>query len=440
MKITYVVHQFLPRYFTGTEQYVHAIASRFQGAGHDVEVFCLEPDFGDRGGVFVLERETVEGLSVVRVRFWRQLHRDWQRLDFNHPVMSERFGRYLEERCPDVVHVFHTRYLGADLLEETERLDIRTVVHLMDFWFLCPAVTLMKRDGSLCDGPPEGGLGCADCVDPWLAEQLDGLELSGPLRAVHEAGSPFPPGRSVSARAATLLMRPGHLARQLLRAQRILAPSRFLKEMFVHNGLPGERIDVVPYGVDTGVLVAARRDRDGGPVRVGFMGSLAPHKGVHLLVEAVRQVRGDLRLSIHGRTTDFPDYSRKIEEMAAGDSRVELCGPFPRAKLGEVLSGLDLLVLPSLWYENTPFVVLEAFAAGVPVLASDLGGAAEIVRDGINGELFRRGDAQDLAGRIQRVVEDPGLLGRYREGIREVKTVEAAVRELEAMYRGDGPS
>ena len=68
MKITYVVHQFLPNYFTGTEQYVHAIASRFRSAGHDVEVFCLEPDFNDEGGVFVLQREAVAGLSVVRVR------------------------------------------------------------------------------------------------------------------------------------------------------------------------------------------------------------------------------------------------------------------------------------------------------------------------------------------------------------------------------------
>ena len=107
MKITYVVHQFLPRYFTGTEQYVFSIASGLQNAGHDVEVFSLEPDFDDRDGVFSLQREIVQGLDVVRVKYWNQLHRDWQRLDFSHPFMSDRFARYLEERQPDLVHVFH---------------------------------------------------------------------------------------------------------------------------------------------------------------------------------------------------------------------------------------------------------------------------------------------------------------------------------------------
>jgi glycosyltransferase involved in cell wall biosynthesis len=85
-------------------------------------------------------------------------------------------------------------------------------------------------------------------------------------------------------------------------------------------------------------------------------------------------------------------------------------------------------------------VVLEAFAAGVPVFATDLGGVAEIVRDGINGELFRRDDVQDLAQRLQRAVEDPGILARYRDGIGEVKSIESSVRELEAIYRGDGVS
>ena len=99
-----------------------------------------------------------------------------------------------------------------------------------------------------------------------------------------------------------------------------------------------------------------------------------------------------------------------------------------------------VLVLPSLWYENTPFVVLESFAARTPVVATDVGGLAEIVQDGVNGELFRRGDAADLARCLQGLVDDPTLLARYRDGISEVETLDSNVRGLEAMYRGGAGS
>jgi glycosyltransferase involved in cell wall biosynthesis len=212
--------------------------------------------------------------------------------------------------------------------------------------------------------------------------------------------------------------------------------------MFVRNGVPESRIDVVPYGVDSAGLKpgADAPASIAAPLTLGFMGSLAPHKGVHLLIEAVRKVSGDIRLSIHGRTSDFPDYSKQLRDLAAGDERVEFHGPYLREALGTILSAMDVLVLPSLWYENTPFVALEAFAAGIPVVATDVGGLAEIVQDGVSGKLFRRGDVADLARCLQDLVDKPELLSRYRDGIPEVETLDTNVRGLEAMYRGGAVS
>jgi glycosyltransferase involved in cell wall biosynthesis len=104
--------------------------------------------------------------------------------------------------------------------------------------------------------------------------------------------------------------------------------------------------------------------------------------------------------------------------------------------VGNVLSGMDVLVVPSRWYENGPGVIFEAFAAGIPVVATNLGGMSEFVRHERDGLLFGMEDPGDLARQLRRLVEEPGLLERLRAGIEPVKTVQENVDELEALYGG----
>ena len=123
-----------------------------------------------------------------------------------------------------------------------------------------------------------------------------------------------------------------------------------------------------------------------------------------------------------------------LRDAHRDDRRVRFCGAFPRAQLGAVLAGLDALVVPSQWYENTPFVVLEAMAAGVPVLASDLGGIAEVVEHEHNGELFPRGDAAALARAMVRLTQQPDRLARYRAALPQVTTLHDNATRFEAFY------
>jgi glycosyltransferase involved in cell wall biosynthesis len=140
---------------------------------------------------------------------------------------------------------------------------------------------------------------------------------------------------------------------------------------------------------------------------VGYVGSISRHKGVHVLLEAMRRLdTRDVRLHIHGSRASQPGYSEALVD-GIDDPRVTFHGAFAPAELGRVLAGLDVLVVPSLWYENTPFSVLEALHAGVPVVASDLGGIAEIVVPGQSGMLFPAGDAAALAAVLARIAADP---------------------------------
>jgi glycosyltransferase involved in cell wall biosynthesis len=419
VRITFLVHQFPPRYFTGTEQYALGIGRELQRAGHTVDVFTLEPAFGEATGPWRESREVVDGLPVRRVNFWMNLGADWARMEYRHPLLAEQFGRHLREVGSDVVHSFHLRHLGADLLDQAWLQDRPSVVSLTDFWFLCPRVILMRRDGQPCDGPPDGGRGCLPCHAPELAADW--------------AARPGDPG--LARRVATHHERWPFLRERLARAAALVAPTRFLRDVFVGNGAPAARLHQLDYGVDAAALATAGATAaPARPLTFGFFGTFSAHKGPHVLVDALRTVRGDWRAVLRGRTSDFADYSAALATNAAAEPRIALLPPFDRHDRAAAFAAIDVLVVPSTWHENAPFVVLEARAAGLPVLASRFGGLAEVVADEVDGELFAPGDAEDLARRLQRLVDEPGRLARYRANVRPPKSLATAASEFAALY------
>lgn len=438
MRLTFVVHQFPPRYFTGTESYALAVGVELQRRGHDVDVFALDPAFGDATGPWRESREVVDGLPVRRINFWMMLGRDWGRMEYRHPLMAEVFARHLRERRSEAVHSFHLRHVGADLLAMANAAGARVVVSLTDFWFVCPRVILMRSDGAPCDGPPDGGRGCLPCHAPELAKALAEHPAADEVLALHATAPGLSkPDSNTRSRVASLLHRPAYLRERLLEADAIVAPTRFLRDVFARNGVPAERIVHHDYGVDVAPIAAARRAPAAPrPLTFGFFGTFVPHKAPDTLVAAMLRVRGDCRALLRGRTEDFADYSRDLLATAARDARIVVMPPYDRGAVADAMASIDVLVVPSTWHENAPFVVLEARAAGLPVLASRFGGLAEVVRDGVDGELFAPGDAADLAMRMQRLLDEPARLQRYRAAVQPPKTLAAAVDEFEALYRG----
>ncbi|MGB3681463.1 MAG: glycosyltransferase, partial [Rubrobacteraceae bacterium] len=130
----------------------------------------------------------------------------------------------------------------------------------------------------------------------------------------------------------------------------------------------------------------------------------------------------------------FPEYSREIYDLARPDPRINFAGTFPNEKIAEELKKMDVLVVPSTWYENTPLVIYSAFAAKTPVVATDLGGMAEVVRHEENGLLFEVGNAGDLSRRLRRFVDEPDLLSRLSGYFENVRTVEDSVDGMLELY------
>lgn len=403
MRLLYVVHQFFPDCHSGTEQYCLSMARQAQKNGDEVTVLSLHWDHDRDWPPVRLFEQPYEGVPVLRLNHWRRLNPNDILRDYENRHLEGWFRAALERVRPEAVHFFHLRQLGSNLIPVARAFGARTVVNLMDFWFLCPRFTLQKGDGSLCEGPPDGGRGCVDCEFPGLR----GVE-------------PFVGDPSLTSdppmRLAALLRRPQVQAANLALADAVVAPSRFLAQMFAKNGIEPSRLQVVPYGLPEGRIRPLPSERPRTPLRLGFCGVLSPWKAPHLVVEAVLGSKAAVALSVHGRLQEptFQAYIDRMVQGAAGDPRITFAGPYGEEQAAQVFADMDALVVPSVWYENTPFVVLEAFAAGVPVIASDLGGLSEIVQHGVNGLLFRAGDAASLRAAIEQLAGDPELCRRLQ--------------------------
>lgn len=205
----------------------------------------------------------------------------------------------------------------------------------------------------------------------------------------------------------------------LMRLDKLIAPSRFLQETFANHGIPKERIVVSRNGYDCAEFgfkpQKAERPNGRGPITFGFLGRIMPIKGVHVLLESFNRLEENAaRLLIFGQYDERSIYFRELERIRGNRSDVAFMGL--ATDIGKVFEAVDVLVFPSLWYENGPLVLAESNLAGVPVIASNLGAIPEFVQEGRNGLLFEPGDVTELARKMSEFVRHPELISKLSAG------------------------
>jgi glycosyltransferase involved in cell wall biosynthesis len=438
MKILLVTPHFPPRYVGGVEFYTKRLADYLHARGHQPEVMCAERIGADTSGVEVV-RDTAAGYPVHRLSFNFSKAPDPFRASYYHDGVEQWTKQLLEATAPDVVHLHSGYLLGGAVLAAARSRDIPTIVTLHDFWFVCARVTLLHPRGARCTGP-ESPAKCAWCLATQKRRfRVPDAATDGRLGRVVVKAIEYQPVASAigwSDAIASVSERARVLRDALTHADLVLAPSRFLRDLVVGTGIPTDRIVISRYGID--VPVPRPRippERPG--LRLGYLGQLAPHKGVGILIEALRHLPdASLRAHIYGDPKAHPVYVEELKRLAGGDPRIEFRGAYRHEQVYDLLAELDAIVVPSVWYENAPFVIQEAQAAHVPVLASGLGGMRELVADEADGLLFAPGDARDLARQLRRLLDEPALLERLTPDGTSVRTEEDEMRELLAHYHG----
>lgn len=395
MKILLATMQFARGYFQGTERYVRMLAEGLTARGHDVVVLAGDPE--RRGSATRLGERVADALPVLHYP-----SRGWLAV---RGLSPRRLAALLRERRVDVAHLANPGHVGLGLLEAARSLGLPPIVTIMDYWWLCPKHTLWHHRNGDCDGR----VPWRECLACIAAEREPGIARLGRSTLGRSVALPtafFGQAlrRGVGpAEIARWMQRRRWIAAALTQAAAVIFPSRTALEL-VGPGVPPERRHAIPYGLEPRWFRRAAPDAAGADaetpsghsLRIGYAGALAPHKGVHLLIEALRRLNwNDATLLIAG--AGEAAYVEKLTQAAAG-LRVELLGRVASEAMPAFLDRLDVLVIPSLWPENLPIAALEAYARGLRVIASDAGGLAEVVPA---SHIFARGSAAELAERLR---------------------------------------
>lgn len=427
MRVLLVVHGYPPEGSGGTEIYVHSLALALRAQGEEVFVLAREavparPDFATR-------EELVDGLRVLRVNNTFRHVRSYR--DAYLSAAARRLaGDWIEEIRPDVVHLHHLTGLSGDLPLECARRGLPVVLTLHDYWLICHRGQLLDRDLQRCAGPLPAG--CTDCLGEAAMASSSAAAAAGAAarwlpRGVTRALRRMAAAAARDEQAATATLRRARALQQACRAAtRCLAPSSTVRERFLAFGVEAARLTRQELGLDLAPFRGLRPAPGDGRLRIGFLGSLMVSKAPHLALEAYAGLppgRASLQLfGAHAAYHGDDGYRARLEPLLRLPG-VRYGGALPHAEVPAALAGLDVVVVPSIWLENSPLVIREAFAAGVPVVAAALGGMAEMVEDGRSGLLFRPGDAADLRRCLARLLEEPGLRERLRAGIPPVTDI-----------------
>ena len=441
MRILLVVHGFPPSASGGTEVYARDLADALASSGEDeVTVFTRDND-PHRPELSVLA--AVEGpVRVVRVNNTFQSCHSFEE-SYANPGIERIAAALLDDWRPAVVHVQHLTCLSTGIPRQAALREIPIVVTLNDYWLICHRGQLVNLDGQRCEGP--GSEGCARCFEAGVLAGAPAFRTGRLLRSVPVPGASAVvrlAERAVGAltsgdriRAASLA-RLRHMQEAVRDVDLFLAPSATLAGAFAAFGIPAHRLLRCNQGIALPPFERGQRapsDR----LRVGFAGGFLPTKGPDVLLDAIDLLTpGSVYVDLLGSGGAYHGDDRFGESLASrlGHPAIRRLGPVPHERMPAVFDDLDVLVVPSTWIENAPFIIREAFAAGVPVITSDLGGMAEMVRDGVDGLLFPAGDAVALAAILRRLVDDPHLLDALRAGTVRPMSIEADGAWLRDIY------
>lgn len=435
MKIAHVLSSYLPDHIAGTEVYVAALVRELKKRNIISQVIIP----------FV-------GNSKNDIYFFE----DTEVIKYAEPSLEERsfltgklppkglsaFIQVLKEQKPDVVH-FHevAGGVGVGIFHVTaaKQMGFQTVMTFHLAKYTCKTGTLMYMNKTKCDGGIRE-LACSNC---WLNEsgengiKYDVIKAGFLLMNLLKIDT-----RLLNNRVGTALALPRIIAesrKNLFTLKNntnyFIALTEWYKNVLLKNGIPPSHINLIKQGIPNNDFEKNNIYKIHYKLRLIFIGRISHFKGLDVLLSAVIEIpTNKVELDIYGTSTE-DNFKNLCLKIAAGKENIRWQGSILPHLVVQTIKTYDVLCIPSSVCEMSPLVIQEAFAAGVPVLASDVYGNAEQITDGVNGWLFKFKDVADLKNKIELLIQTPSLITNAKEKIPTVKSFELVAEEHIALYK-----
>ncbi len=389
MKVLKVIHGFPPDYMAGSEVYSYHLVKELLNQGVETLVFTrVENEFDENYKVY---DEKFENINLLRVN---KPKRDYLYEDkFYDKNMDKIFKKYLEQIEPDIVHFGHLSHLSTNLIKIVKELNTPIVYTIHDFWLFCVKGQMINENAEICQNPSVEN--CTQCSN-YVVDSNKVKQSFNHMKEIIDLVDVF------------------------------ISPSHTLKDFFIQQGVDSHKIRYLKYGFNTEKIAYNKKVfKQDSKINFGFMGRVIPTKGIKVLVETFKNLP-DENLSIYGNIG--------VQKRFLETNNIVFKGAYDNNTINKVLSDIDVLIVPSLWYENAPLVIQEAFLAGVPVITSNIGGMAELVKDGINGFTFEVGDSKDLTSLIKKISDNPPILNNLQNSRDTVVDIKDDAKEIIKIY------
>ena len=434
MKIIHVLNWYLPEHIAGTEVYVSALTRELKRIGILSKVVI--PNYGKTENESYFFEE-VEVIKYAEPTLVDRAHITGQKAPGGLPS----FLKILDIEKPDIIH-FHeldgSIGIGLFHVEEAKKLGIKLIMTFHLPKYTCKTGTLMYMNQIKCDGVISK-FKCSDC---WLNQS--GLKktkiqlIKATYSFMHFLHFDT---RILKNKIGTALALPNiilEIRQNLLRLEAMtdsfIVLTDWYKNILLKNGIKESHLSVIYQGLPNNIKKITKQTKINKKLQLVFVGRISHLKGVDVLLSALKNIDQNIvELTIYGNATD-QKYMEKCLQISSDMKNVFWKGNIDPRLVIETISRFDVLCIPSAFSEMGPFVLKEAFAAGVPVLASNVYGNAEQIKDGENGWLFKFKDVDDLKNKIGDLINNPIKILQAAKNILHPKNFDIVATEHLNVY------
>lgn len=369
MKICFISNLYPPNILGGAEIVVEKMALAMKNKNHDVIVITTSPDEKEhkisQNNIPVYQINTTKVYPTYKQTEVQGLKKPlWHILDlWNNNTLKEIKKILIKEKI-DIIHINNYKGLSLSCFKAGKDLNIPVIYESHDFSLICPRANLIRGNNSLCQNR---NFICENYVKIQHKLLKDNVDV-------------------------------------------LISPSQFMIDKFKENNFfVNTKCVKIPLGVE---YSSSKSIKNYETIDITYIGTLGKHKGVDTLIKSFKEINNkNIKLHIIGKGYDEEEF----KELAKEDSRIIFHGFVENKNIKKYYEQSNILVIPSICYDNSPLVIYESFSTGTPVIGSNIGGIPELISENYNGLLFEAGNYNDLKEKLVKVINNKEILKKFEE-------------------------